>query len=128
SSLSSRYLLGFAACSGSACRESLVQSSDGVRWMPAPGFAGADGRQPSLVRRGATLYLLEGLSATPSGLTGPLRRFRTQGPLTEQPAAAVAVQLANPGDAQAATALTAVPVLDDSGALALVYALTYPAS
>src|SRR6266536_5032362 len=80
----------------------LLQSSDGVRFVPAPGLSPEPGTSPAPVRRGSTLYLYDSPSLSTGGLGGTLRRF-TVGPggrLTEQAAAPYEVQLASPEDAQ----------------------------
>ena len=108
---------------------SLLQSSDGVRWAPAAGFAPGPGSAPAPVRRGSTLYLYDSASVSGSALRGPLRRFSVGagGRLTEREASFYEVRLASPEDAQRASAGTFPPsvALEDTGALVFVYALRF---
>ncbi len=108
---------------------SLLQSSDGVRWAPAPGFTPGPGSAPAPVRRGSTLYLYDSASVSGSALRGTLRRFSvgSGGRLTEREASFYEVQLASPEDAQRASAGTFPPsvALEETGALVFVYALRF---
>ncbi len=106
---------------------SLLQSSDGVRWAPAPGFTPGQGSVPAPVRRGSTIYLYDSATLSADALTGALRRF-TVGPggrLTELAPSSYQVQLSSPEDAQRAAPGGFAPSLavDDRGALVLLYAL-----
>jgi hypothetical protein len=120
-----RFLLAVAA-GGTA---TLLQSSDGVRFAPAPGFSPGPGTSPVPVRRGSTLYLYDSPSLSATGLGGNLRRFTVGagGRLTEQAPASYQVQLASPEDAQHAAPGSFVPsfALDDAGALVLLYSLRF---
>src|SRR5712691_11824988 len=118
-----RFLLAIAG--GGAT--TLLQSSDGIRFAPAPGFSPEPGTSPAPVRRGSTLYLYDSPSLSAGGLGGTLRRFTVgaSGRLTEQAPASYQVQLASPEDAQRAAAGSFVPsfAVDDAGALVLLYSL-----
>jgi hypothetical protein len=118
-----RFLLALAA----GGTTTLLQSGDGVRFAPAPGFSPGPGTSPAPVRRGSTLYLYDSASLSAGGLGGTLRRFTVApgGRLTEQAPASYQVQLASPEDAQHAAAGSFVPsfAVDDAGALVLLYSL-----
>ena len=108
---------------------SVLQSSDGVRFVPVPGYTPGPGTSPAPVRRGSTLSLYDAATLTPSGLEGKLRRFTigAGGRLAEQAPAAYEVELASPEDAGRSTAASVAPSLavDDAGALVLLYALRF---
>ena len=104
----------------------LAQSRDGVRWSAAPGFPRAAGTAPSTVRRGRTLYVVDGLAIVPEGLSGELRRLRIGGAsLTELPREQFLAQIATPQDLQRASAVSGSIALDASGLLTVLYALRF---
>jgi hypothetical protein len=106
---------------------SLLQSSDGVRFEPAPGFTPGPGSGPAPVRRGATLYLYDVPALTPTGLEGTVRRFAigTSGRLAERAPSPYRVQLASPEEAQRASPGSFAPTaaVDDRGGIVLLYAI-----
>jgi hypothetical protein len=118
-----RFLLALAA-GGTV---SLLQSSDGIRFVPAPGFASGPGSSPAPVRRGGTLYLYDVPALTPSGLEGTVRRFAigASGRLAERAPASYRIQLASPEEAQRASPGSFAPsvAVDDSGGIVLLYAI-----
>ncbi len=118
-----RFLLA-AAADGTV---SLLQSSDGIRFQPVPGYSPGAGTGTALVRRGSTAYLYDTPAPNGGGLNGSVRRFAigSGGRLTERAPSSFDVQLASPEEAQRATAgsFVASVALDDAGALVLLYAL-----
>ncbi len=123
-----RFLLVYSTCDTSPCSGSttvrLAQSRDGVRWSAVPSFTPAPGTDPSAVRRGSRLYVLDSLQASATGLAAELRRFDVSATgLTETTASPVAVTLSNPAEAQAASTLSGTLAVDANGMLVLVYVL-----
>ena len=120
-----RFLLALA----SSGMVSLLQSSDGVRWAPVPGFAPGPGSAPAPARRGPTLYVYDSATVAGGGLGGALRRFAvgSGGRLAEQAPSSYQVQLTSPEDAQRAAPGGLAPsvAVDDAGLLVLVYALRF---
>jgi hypothetical protein len=120
-----RYLLAL----GGGGTVSLLQSSDGIRFAPVPGYTAGAGSSPAPVRRGSTLYLYDSPMLSANGLGGTVRRFaiRTGGTVAERAPASYQIQLASPEDAQRATPGSFVPsvAVDDAGALVLLYALRF---
>jgi hypothetical protein len=118
-----RFLLATAA-GGTV---SLLQSADGIRFAPVPGYAPGPGAGPAPVRRGSTLYLYDIPALVESGLAGTVRRFTigAGGRVGEQASASYQIQLASPEEAQRASAGSFVPTVavDDAGSLVLLYAL-----
>jgi hypothetical protein len=108
---------------------SVLQSADGVRFAPVPGFSPGPGTSPALVRRGPTLYLYDSPSLSADGPGGTLRRFAIGpgGRLSERAPTSYRVQLASPEDAQRAAPDSFAPsvAVDDAGALVLLYALRF---
>jgi hypothetical protein len=120
-----RFLIAFAA-GGSV---SLLQSSDGVRFEPAPGYSPSPGASPAVVRRGASLFLYEAPALSAEGLDGTVRRFAvgTGGRLAEQAPAPYRVRLGSLEDAQRASPGSFAPsvAVDDAGTIVLLYALRF---
>ena len=118
-----RFLL---AISGSGT-SSLLASADGVRFSAA--ISSWAGNSPTPVRRGATLYVYDTPAITSDGLSGSVRRFAigANGALIARASAPYTVQLKSPEDARRATPGSFSPsaVVDDNGALVLLYALRY---
>src|SRR5439155_10871445 len=110
-----RFLLGVTA-GGTV---SLLQSSDGIRFAPVPGYSPGPGANPAPVRRGPTIYLYDVPAVSASGLAGSVRRFAVGpgGRLAERAPASYQVQLASPEDAQRASAGSFAPsvAVDDAG-------------
>jgi hypothetical protein len=106
---------------------SLLQSSDGVRFEPAPGFTPGPGANPAPVRRGAALYVYDLPALTPTGLEGTVRRFAigTGGRLAERAPTPYRIQLASPEEAQRASPGSFAPsaAVDDRGGIVLLYAI-----
>jgi hypothetical protein len=124
-SLPARSYLGLAA-SGTAI---LLQSADGVRWSPVPGYRARPGTSPVPLRRGSTLYLYDAPAISAGGLGGTVRRFTvaTGGRLAEQHSAPYHVELAAPEDALRATPDSFAPAfaVDPAGKIVLLYALRF---
>ena len=120
-----RFLLGVTA-GGTV---SLLQSSDGIRFAPVPGYSPGPGANPAPVRRGPTIYLYDVPAVSASGLAGSVRRFAVGpgGRLAERAPASYQVQLASPEDAQRASAGSFAPsvAVDDAGVLVLLYSLRF---
>jgi hypothetical protein len=110
-------------------RVALYESSDGVRFAAAAGFAPRPGTSAGAVRRGQTLYLYGAATLSTDMLTGTLWRFRVRasGSLAELAPASYSVQLASPEDVARATpgAIEVSAAVDDGGALVLLYGLRY---
>jgi hypothetical protein len=125
-----RFLLVYSTCDTTPCSGEttvrLAQSRDGVRWSAVPSFVPAAGTDPSAVRRGNTLYVLDSLQVAATGLTAELRRFTVStAAVTEATASPVTVTLPNPAEAQAAGGLSGSLAVDANGLLVLVYVLRF---
>jgi hypothetical protein len=125
-----RFLLVYSTCDTTPCSGTttvqLAQSKDGVRWAAVPSFVPAAGTDPSAVRRGSTLYVLDSLRVSSTGLTATVRRFGVSATgLTETTDSEVTVTLANPAEVQAASGISGSVAADANGALVIVYALRF---
>lgn len=119
----------FVLAAGSGSSTAVYLSGDGIRWSAAAAVPAS--QSPAPVRRGQTFSLFDAATLAGGALGGQVHRFAVRsGRLVAGATVPYAIQLASPEDAARASPgpVPVSAVVDDAGALVLLYALRYEPS